>query len=69
MYGKALGIEVITDADAGDEQFTANDLNGDWDRTGATQITLARDGGSVKGSGSLRVTAAYEHGIVCNDDW
>ena len=52
MNGEALGIEVITDTDAGDGQFTANDLNGDWDPSGATQITLTGDSGSVKGSGA-----------------
>ena len=52
MNGEALGIEVITDADAGDGQFTANDLNGNWNRSGATQITLTGNGGSVKGSGA-----------------
>ena len=52
VNGEALGIEVITDADAGDGQFTANDLNGNWDRSGATQITLTGDGGSVRGSGA-----------------
>ena len=52
INGEALGIEVVTDADAGDGLFTANDLNGDWNRSGATQITLTGDSGSVKGSGA-----------------
>ena len=52
MNGEALGIEVIVDADAGDGLFTANDRNADWDRSGAAQITLTGDGGSVEGSGA-----------------
>ena len=52
VNGRALGITVITDGDAGDSRFTANDLNGDWDVTGATQITLTGDGGHVTGSGA-----------------
>ena len=52
MCGEALGIQVIKDADAGDSYFTANDLNADWDTSGATRITLTGDGGSVKGNGA-----------------
>ena len=52
MNGEALGLTRITDGDAGDSQFTANDLNADWDRANATQITLTGDGGSVKGGGA-----------------
>ena len=52
MNGRALGIAAVTDGDAGDGRFTANDLNADWDRAGATQIALTGDGGSVKGSGA-----------------
>ena len=52
INGRALGITAVTDGDAGDSRFTANDLNGDWDAAGATQITLTGDGGSVKGNGA-----------------
>ena len=52
INGRALGITVITDGDVGDSRFTANDLNGDWDTTGATQIVLTGDGGQVKGGGA-----------------
>ena len=52
INGKALGIQVMADADAGDSQFTVNDRNADWDQTGATRITLTGDGGSVKGNGA-----------------
>ena len=52
MNGAVLGLEPITDADAGDGYFTANDLAGDWDIAGATRITLSGDGGSVRGNGA-----------------
>ena len=54
INGKALGIEPIADGDAGDgdSPFTANDLNGGWDASNATHITLTGDGGSVKGNGA-----------------
>ena len=52
MNGEALGIEAAADADAGNGQFTANDLKADWDTAGATYITLTGDGGSVKGNGA-----------------
>ena len=52
MNGRALGLTPIADGDAGDGQFTANDRNADWDRSGAAQITLTGDGGSVKGGGA-----------------
>ena len=52
MNGEALGITALADGDADDGQFTANDLNADWDRTGATEIALTGDGGSVKGNGA-----------------
>ena len=52
MNGEALGVAVITDGDAGDGQFTANDCRADWDTSGATEITLAGDDASVKGDGA-----------------
>ena len=52
VNGRALGIGAVTDGDAGDGWFTANDLNADWDASGATQITLTGDGGYVKGNGA-----------------
>ena len=56
VNGKALGVGAVTDGDAGDGLFTANDLNAGWDTSGATRITLTGGGGSVKGNG------AYIHG-------
>lgn len=52
MNGRALGIMPIIDGDAGDGQFTANDLNAGWDSANATGITLTGDGGIVKGNGA-----------------
>lgn len=52
MNGEALGITPIDDGDAGDGQFTTNDLNADWDSTNATRITLTGDSGSVEGNGA-----------------
>ena len=54
IHGKALGLTSVTDGDAenGDGPFTADDLNGDWSTSGATQITLTGDGGRVTGSGA-----------------
>ena len=52
MNGETLGITVITDEEAGDSLFTSNDLNGDWDSSNATRITLNGDGGSVSGNGA-----------------
>ena len=52
MNGEALGIEAVSDGDAGDGRFTANDLKGDWDTAGATYITLSGDGGHVSGNGA-----------------
>ena len=52
VNGRALGIVPIIDGDAGDGQFTTNDLNADWDSTNATRITLTGNGGNVKGSGA-----------------
>ncbi len=53
MHGEALGIQMIVDADSeshsDSEYFTENDLDGDWDTTGATIITLNGDAASVDG--------------------
>ena len=50
--GQALGIGILTDEDAGDGQFTKNDLNSDWDASGATRITLTGTDGKVSGNGA-----------------
>ncbi len=56
MNGERLGLQVIRDQDAetysGSEYFTENDLDGTWDTSGATVITLDGDTASVSGSGA-----------------
>ncbi len=56
MNGERLGIELISDTDAegyaGNEYFTANDLNGSWDTSEATQITLSGDSARITGNGA-----------------
>ena len=55
MNGQKLGMTAIVDEDAesyeGNEYFTANDLNGEWDTEGATYITLTGDGADADGNG------------------
>ena len=53
MNGVALGIEPITDEDAGTGQFTANDLDGAWDASDAAQIDLTD--GTITGNGAYIV--------------
>ncbi len=52
MNGEALGIAPIVDRDSGDGPFTANDLDGDWDTSRATRITLTGDGAEISGGGA-----------------
>ena len=56
MNGEKLGIELVSDTDAeayvGNEYFTANDLNGSWDTSEATVITLAGDTAKISGNGA-----------------
>lgn len=52
MNGKALGITVIESEDESNDMFTANDLNSDWDITGATEINLSDDESIIKGNGA-----------------
>lgn len=64
MNGNYFGIETIVDEDAesytGSKYFTARDLNGEWDTSDATVITLNRTGGKVVGAGAY----AYDGDIV-----
>lgn len=53
--GQALGIGILTDEDAGDGQFTKNDLNDTWDTSGATRITLTGADGRVSGNGAYLI--------------
>jgi len=52
MNGEALGIAVVTDGDSGDGPFTQNDLDGDWDTSGATEILLDGEDSKIRGSGA-----------------
>ncbi|MCR5468488.1 MAG: carbohydrate-binding domain-containing protein [Lachnospiraceae bacterium] len=56
MNGESLGITVVVDEDSethsDDSNFTTNDMDGDWDTTDATVITLDGDDGTVSGSGA-----------------
>lgn len=52
MSGEAFIPVLAVNVSAGSDQFTADDLNANWDHSGATEITLTGDSGSVKGSGA-----------------
>ena len=56
MNGEALGITLAVDKDAeihsDSVYFTANDLDGAWDPSDATVITLSGSGGTVSGTGA-----------------
>lgn len=54
MNGQRLGITVMADEDAGDGQFTSNDLDADWaeEADDVTQITLTGDGAEIHGNGA-----------------
>lgn len=56
MVSDRLGVKKIVDEDAeGNENesgFTSKDMDGDWDSTDATVITLAGDDATVKGQGA-----------------
>ena len=56
MNGERLGIQVIADEDAesytGSELFTTNDMNGDWDTSGATTIELNETTAKISGNGA-----------------
>ncbi len=52
MNGTALGIQAVSDEENSDAMFTQNDLNADWDTSGATKITLSDEGSTVAGNGA-----------------
>ena len=64
LFGERLGIQVVVDEDdeahSGSVYFTANDLDGAWDSSGATVITLLGDSAEVSGSGAY----AYNGDVV-----
>ena len=64
MNGERFGIRTAIDADSeahsDDEYFTENDLDGSWDTSKATKITLAGNDATVSGVGAY----AYNGGAV-----
>lgn len=56
MNGEKLGITPIVDEDAETYEdsvyFTANDQNGDWDESGAVEISLLGDSCKISGNGA-----------------
>ena len=56
MNGEKLGLTVVVDEDAEttttSSYFTTNDMDGDWDTSEATIITLEGDDITVSGSGA-----------------
>ena len=52
MNGEKLGITPIKNGDEESGEFTANDINAEWDTSAATKITLNGSGGSVEGDGA-----------------
>ncbi len=64
MNGSQLGITTIVDADAeansDNTHFTENDLDGAWDTSDATTITLEGTDATISGTGAY----AYDGGVV-----
>lgn len=55
MNGEKLGIQTVSAAEeevSGTEYFTARDLDGDWDTSQATVISLEGDSARIKGQGA-----------------
>ncbi len=67
MNGEAFGIERIVDEDreanSDSAYFTASDLDGEWNDSTATKITLDKDSASISGNGAY----AYDGGVVINN--
>lgn len=55
MNGEALGLAPILDTETESGYFTSNDLNGDWDTSGATKITLRGDSVAISGNNAYAV--------------
>lgn len=64
VNGEAIGIQVIIDEDAeahsDSSWFTANDLNGEWDSSRATVITLDGESAGISGAGAY----VYDGNVV-----
>lgn len=52
----------------GTENFLADESYYDETATGTTAVIHAKDDVTIKGDGSLRIDAAYNYGIQCNND-
>ena len=52
MNGEKLGVTPIQSEETDSSYFTANDLNGSWDTSGATRITLSDAASRVSGGGA-----------------
>lgn len=52
MIGAAVGIVPVINTEAGSGQFTAYDLNDDWDTSSATSIVLSDEGSMIEGNGA-----------------
>ena len=68
INGEAFGLERIVDEDAeansGSVWFTANDMDGEWDSSSATVITLNGSEAHITGGGAY----AYNGGVVISGD-
>ncbi len=49
--------------------YSGSSYNGEAVSAGVDGTIYSRDDLTINGAGSLRVTAEYQHGIVCNDDF
>lgn len=52
INGSSFGVLPAMSVEAGDDMFTANDLNADWDTSSATKIVLSDKGSSISGNGA-----------------
>ena len=67
MNGESLGIQAVVDEDqeyhSGVTTFTANDLDGSWDSSSATVITLNGSSARVSGNGAY----VYDGNVVIHN--
>lgn len=59
MNGEALGLTAVPSGGTEDGQFTADDCNPDWDRNGATRISLNGSSAEISGNGAY----PYDGGV------
>ena len=67
MNGESLGIQAVMDEDqeyhSGHSYFTANDMNGNWDSSSATMITLNGKSARISGNGAY----VYDGNVVIHN--